>query len=129
MADIVHKLPMRAPVREVWGALAWSGFPSPVKAGVVQLRLDESRVATLRLVDVEPGARAAWRCVDGPPDWVGTDVSIDLAPDGDDTIVRLRHRNWREAGDGMGQSSTRWAWLLFGLKTRVEVPESVGLWT
>jgi hypothetical protein len=129
MADIVHKLPMHASIGEVWSALEWSGLPSPAKDGIVRLRLDEARVAVLRLVDVEPGARAAWQCVDGPPDWVGTDVSIDLAPDGDDTIVRLRHRNWREADDGMGQWSTRWAWLLFGLKSRVEIPEAEDLWT
>jgi uncharacterized protein YndB with AHSA1/START domain len=134
MADITHKIQMRATPAEVWSALTeragLSGFwseNSRVEAKVDALADfrfgDGKAVAKMRVAEIEKGARVAWRCVDGPPDWIGTDITFDLAREGEDTVVRFKHRNWREVTDFMGHCSAKWAYLLFGLKSLLEMPE------
>lgn len=120
MADIVHRVQMRAAQEEVFAALAAKALRA--RNGLAELRLD-TVTATMKVAQFEEGTRVVWQCVDGPPDWIGTDVAFDLASEGDQTIVRFRHRNWRETTDFMGHCSTKWAFLLFDLKSRVETPE------
>lgn len=120
MADIVHRVQMRAAQEDVFAAL--TGKALRARNGLAELRLD-TVTATMKVAQVEEGTRVVWQCVDGPPDWIGTDVAFDLASEGDQTIVRFRHRNWRETTDFMGHCSTKWAFLLFDVKSRVETPE------
>lgn len=120
MADIVHRVQMRAARDDVFAALAAKA--SCARHALAELRLDNV-VATMQVAEVEQGSKVVWRCVDGPADWIGTDVAFDLAAEGDETVVRFRHRNWREATDFMGHCSTRWAFMLFDVKARVETPE------
>ena len=125
MADIVHRVQMKAARADVFAALAAKA--SSARNALAELRLDNV-VATMRVAEVEDGASVVWRCVDGPADWIGTDVAFDLAAEGEETVVRFRHRNWRETTDFMGHCSTRWAFLLFDVKARVETPEADDLY-
>ena len=120
MADIVHRVQMRAAQEDVFAALAAKALRA--RNGLAELRLD-TVTATMKVAQFEEGTCVVWQCVDGPPDWIGTDIAFDLASEGDQTIVRFRHRNWRETTDFMGHCSTKWAFLLFDLKSRVETPE------
>jgi hypothetical protein len=73
-------------------------------------------------VDAGPGV--VWRCVSGPPQWAGTDIEFYLVRDGDDTVVRFVHRNWRESSDAFARCTTKWGRVLQALKSRVETPEA-----
>jgi hypothetical protein len=127
MADILHSLHMHATPADVWSALTQRGGPGSSwmrngKVDSLEFRLG-ALVAKMKLAELEVGARVAWKCVDGPPDWIGTDISFDLLPNGDETVVRFRHRNWKETTDFMGHCSTQWACILFTLKSALETPE------
>jgi hypothetical protein len=61
-----------------------------------------------------------WRCISGPKEWVGTDVTFDLTQDGDYTIVLFGHRNWREAAGFTAHCSMKWGTFLLSLKNLVE---------
>jgi hypothetical protein len=111
---------MRAAQGDVFAALAAKALCA--RNAIAEFRLD-TVIAKMRVAQVEDGTSVVWHCVDGPPDWIGTDVAFDLASEGDETIVRFRHRNWRETTDFMGHCSTKWAFLLFDLKSRMETPE------
>jgi hypothetical protein len=42
-----------------------------------------------------PGKRVARRCLAGPPEWIGTDLSFDVETDADDnTSVLFSHAGW-----------------------------------
>lgn len=123
MADIVHRVQMRAAQEDVFAALAALDVRAlRARNAIAEFRLD-TVIAKMRVAQIEDGTSVVWHCVDGPPDWIGTDVAFDLASEGDETIVRFRHRNWRETTDFMGHCSTKWAFLLLDLKSRVETPE------
>ncbi len=134
MAEIIHRVKMRATPAQVFHALvqrsalggSWTrgSRAEPAVGALAELCAgDEKVVARLRIAELEQGARVAWQCIDGPPDWIGTAISVDLAAEGEQTIVRFRHWNWREITDVMGYCSTQWAGLLFSMKSMLETPE------
>ena len=118
MADIFHSVRVAAPTDEVFRAVigddlfrAW--WRSESEGDVV-----------MRRIALEHGARVAWRCIAGPPEWAGTHVTFLIAKDGDTTLLRFVHENWHAATDLLAHCSTKWARVLFALKSRLETPEA-----
>ncbi|MBS42433.1 MAG: polyketide cyclase [Nocardioides sp.] len=78
----------------------------------------------LRVTALEP-TRIQWQVVDGPPEWIGTRLTFDLATEVDGagtswTVVLFTHTGWREPGDFMSHCSTKWATFLLSLRDLVE---------
>jgi len=61
-----------------------------------------------------------WRCVEGPEEWVGTDITFQLSEQDNQTIVLFGHRNWREAVEATAHCSMKWATFLLSLREYVE---------
>jgi hypothetical protein len=61
-----------------------------------------------------------WHCVSGPEDWIGTDITFELAEQDNLTIVLFGHRNWREATESSAHCSMKWATFLLSLRALVE---------
>lgn len=61
-----------------------------------------------------------WRCVEGPDEWIGTDITFQLSEQDNQTIVLFGHRNWREVVEGMYHCSMKWATFLLSLREYVE---------
>lgn len=112
MPDIHHQLVMKGSQAEVFSALTDAVASVAQEAG-----------ALVRTLSFDRDAHVVWRCVDGPEDWVGTEIAIDLARVHEGTVVRLAHRHWRAATDGLASCATRWARALFGLECFVAFPE------
>ena len=51
--------------------------------------------AVMEVVDLVPDTRVAWRCVEGPDEWVGTNLTFELRSSGDETIVLFTHAGWK----------------------------------
>ena len=115
MAEIVHRLRVSAAPSDVLRAVSQEAlrtafWPIDAKISMKETDHDETKLV-------------AWSCVEGPPEWVGTHISFDVAPDGADTVLRFAHRNWRASTDFMAHCSTGWARVLLGLKSQLEIPE------
>jgi hypothetical protein len=67
-----------------------------------------------------PDRRVAWRCVQGPDEWVGTTITYDLSTDGVETALLFTHADWREPIQFMHHCTTKWAYHLLGLKAGLE---------
>lgn len=136
MPDILHTVSMQAPPEEIYRALTacaglrhgWQrqSIASPSADSLSEFRVSEQTSVTMRVAAIEVDTRVAWRCVDGPADWIGTEVVFELSAGdgGRGTTVRFRHKNWRESTDVMGRCSARWAAVLFELKSFLEMPEA-----
>src|SRR5947208_2873876 len=95
---IVHTVEMRAPRADVFRALV--GRAGPARSGWYKESTTAPRmnalsdfrfgagevVAKMRVAALEEEARVVWRCVDGPADWIGTDVAFHLIDRGEETI-------------------------------------------
>ena len=135
MADIMHRVGIKASPAEVYAALAtvegvagwWTtettGESKP--GGTIDVRFltpQGKDIGGMRMevVALEPDRKVHWRFRDGPEEWIGTDAVFDLVPDGDSTIVLFGHRNWREPVEFMAHCSTKWATFMLSLRELVE---------
>lgn len=131
MADIRHRVGISAPREQVYAALATreglSGWWTRDTAGgdAVGSKLEfffgqPEPGAVMEVVELVPGQRVAWRCVQGPDEWVDTVLSFDLSESGGETVVMFTHADWREPAEFMHHCSTKWAYFLLGMKTGLE---------
>ncbi len=116
MADIFHCLRMSASRDDVLRAVTEDELLRPWWA-------NDNHLAVRRL-EIADGSSVAWRCTDGPPGWIGTDIVFAFAQEGRETVVRFAHRNWRETNDAFARCTTKWGRVLMALKSRVETPEA-----
>ena len=76
--------------------------------------------ATFEVIERSP-AQIAWRCVDGPPDWIDTRITYAIKPRGDGgTTLLFSHEGWRQENEFMNGCSTNWAAYLMSLKSGAE---------
>jgi hypothetical protein len=116
MADIFHCLRMNASADDVFRAVTEESLIEPWWARESPL--------SVRCMEVTEGAHVWWRCIDGPEEWIGTDIVFAFAREGSETVVRFAHKNWRTASDTFARCTTKWGCVLLALKSRVETPDA-----
>ena len=134
MSDIRHRVGIAATPERVYQAVAsteglagwWTrtvegeskvggklrfffGYPEPGEPG-----------ATMEVTELAPQERVTWHCVQGPTEWVNTDLTFEIKPAGDETALVFTHAHWREPVEFMHHCSTKWAYFLLGLKAGLE---------
>jgi uncharacterized protein YndB with AHSA1/START domain len=73
----------------------------------------------------EPGERVAWRCLAGPPEWIGTEVSFHVQTgDAGDTSVLFAHDGWATTEGSLPFIAYSWAQILPRLKKLAETGEA-----
>lgn len=71
-----------------------------------------------------PAKRVMWRCLAGPPEWIGTDVSFDIEPgEGDGLSVLFTHDGWQTTEESFPFIAYSWAQILPRLKKLAETGE------
>src|SRR3954471_20744719 len=48
----------------------------------------------MHVVELVPGKRVLWEVVDGPAEWIGTEIAFELSQVENFTIVLFEHRGW-----------------------------------
>ena len=123
MAEILHRIGVRADVGAVYAALSneaglaawWTtdttvSSDSPLVGANIAFRFGETGL-DMHVAELKQNERVVWECVEAaPPGWNGTRLSFELSenPDTNETLVYFRH------------SSTKWAMFLFSLKQYLE---------
>ena len=74
----------------------------------------------MEVQELNPEKYVRWRCVDGPAEWIGTDITFELSQQDDQIIIIFGHRNWREAVEFTAHCSMKWAVFLLSLREYVE---------
>jgi hypothetical protein len=104
MPDILHRVGIDASTQRVFEAIATIDFG----------------FCRMQVADAVSGRRVRWRCVEGPEEWVGTEVTFDLAGRDDQTFVLFRHAGWKEPVEFMHHCSTKWTTFLLSLRDLLE---------
>jgi uncharacterized protein YndB with AHSA1/START domain len=125
MPDILHRVGIDARPERVFRALAaidglrswWVAATSgdASAGGVIDFGF-----CKMKVLESVPSQRVHWRCVDGPPEWVGTEVFFDLSWKDDQTFVLFRHADWKQPVEFMHHCSTKWATFLLSLRDLVQ---------
>lgn len=129
MADILHRVGIKSSLEETYKALTtrdglagwWTADTQGQSqvGGVLRFRFGASGF-DMKVLELQPGKRVLWAVVDGPAEWIGTQVRWDLREDGDYIIILLKHEGWREPVEFMHHCSTKWAVFLLSLKQLLE---------
>ncbi len=131
MPDIRHRVGIAAPQNRVYEMLAttdglaefWTRQVQGDSAAGGKLSFffgSPKPAAVMEVVELSQDDRVQWRCVDGPPEWVGTTITFDLKDSGGETALLFTHADWREPVEFMHHCSTKWATVLLGLKSGLE---------
>lgn len=130
MPDIFHRVGIKSSsVADVYTALTtigglqgWWTTDTEGSIGVgdvIKFRF-EGGGFDMAVEQLDQDKRVVWRVLDGPTEWIDTEISWGLSRDDDYTIVRFEHTGWREADDFMCHCSTKWAVFLLSLKSQIE---------
>lgn len=134
MVDIIHRIGIKAPVTDVYQAIAsvegvagWWTEETTGEAdvgGTLNVRFSDHGVEKgrmdLEVVNLSPAKEVQWRVTAGPPEWIGTDVTFNLSQEDEYTVLLFGHRNWREAVEFTAHCSMKWATFLLSLRDLVE---------
>ena len=131
MADIRHRVGIKAPQEDVYNAVAtregvatwWTRTVEGDSTPGGQLRFFfgyPQPAATMEIRELTPNERVVWRCVQGPDEWVGTDLTFEVKPADGETALVFTHASWREPVEFMHHCSTKWGQFLLGLKAGLE---------
>lgn len=135
MPDIIHRIGIKSSSAQVYKALStteglahwWTeevegdekvggriAFTFRTETGDIKGKM------VMEVVQLNPDKSVRWRCIDGPPEWIGTDITFDLSLQDGQIIIIFGHRNWRDAVESMAHCSTKWAVFLLSLREYVE---------
>jgi uncharacterized protein YndB with AHSA1/START domain len=130
MFDILHRVGIEAQPRDVYSALTtrdrlagwWTGEVEGRSeiGSAIHFGFGDRGFFDMKVLELEPDKRVVWQVVDGPNEWIGTEVRWDLSPVGAGTTIRFKHQGWREPMDFMHHCSTKWATFLMSLKSLLE---------
>ncbi|HEY9027713.1 MAG TPA: SRPBCC domain-containing protein [Burkholderiaceae bacterium] len=129
MPDILHRIGIAAPPERVFAALAsldglrgwWvAGAKGDADAGGVI----DFGFCRMRVIELDADQLVRWHCLEGPPEWVSTEVSFALEWKDGQTFVMFRHADWDSPVEFMYHCSTKWATFLLSLRDWVEGREA-----
>ncbi|WP_405733982.1 SRPBCC domain-containing protein [Streptomyces sp. NBC_00028] len=129
MPDILHRIGITSSPDAVYTALTtveglanwWTQDTEgdPGVGGVIRFRFVPGGF-DMKVLETQPTERLLWEVVDGPEEWIGTQIRFDLKQEDDFTIVLFRHEGWKEPVEFMYHCSTKWATYLMSLKKLIE---------
>ncbi len=135
MANIIHRIGIKVPAAKVYKALStidglahwWTeeveGDEQIGGKITFTFRSETGDIKGQMMMEVkklDPQKHVSWRCVKGPEEWIGTDITFDLSQQDDQIIIIFGHRNWREEIEFMAHCSMKWAVFLLSLREYVE---------
>ena len=74
----------------------------------------------MQIKNLTASSEVRWLCIEGPEEWIGTEVTFELSQQGEQTILIFGHRNWREEVEFTAHCSMKWAIFMLSLKQLVE---------
>jgi hypothetical protein len=135
MASILLRMPVDAEAKEIYEKVAtsegvngwWSNHtdgPDGVGSTMKVAFPDAPITFDFEVTEEVPGERVAWRCLAGPPEWTGTNVSFDVQTDAEgNTSVLFAHDGWTTTEESFPFIAYSWAQILPRLKKLAETGE------
>jgi uncharacterized protein YndB with AHSA1/START domain len=130
VVDILHRIGVVAPLDDVFRAVAtpegiagwWTTDTTGTSevGGKLSFRFGDVGGFDMEVLEHDPSGSVRWRVIDGPAEWIGTEVEWRLDQRDEYTIVQFKHEGWREPVEFMHHCSTKWATYLMSLKELVE---------
>lgn len=135
MADILHDLPIKAPIVRVFDAFStpagldtwWTKTSAgePKDAAEYTLGFGPGYDWRARVTRLQPGAAFELEMIAADDDWLGSRVGVELEARDGVTWVAFYHRGWPSANEHYRISCNCWAMYLRVLRRYLEHDERV----
>lgn len=125
MAEIYHHVVIRTTPETLYDALTtqrglshWWIADCTVKPEigfVNEFRVVGHGINKMKIVDLQPGRRVEWECVNDEPDdgsddqWISTHIIFEITLKSDICALSFRHTGWRDATEFFATCNYHWA--------------------
>jgi uncharacterized protein YndB with AHSA1/START domain len=127
MPDIMHLIEIDASPDRIYSALAtaegirhWWTRDAVLGSKVGETGEfgfnDHRFIIKVRVDELKPLVRIAWKAISGAPGWQGTTIAFDVRTQGNGTVLSFAHRGFNQADEGYASATTRWGAYLVSLK-------------
>ena len=132
MAEILHMVSIKGTPAQVYAALTereglagWWTRDCEAQAtvgSVAKFRFGKGGGPDMEIVALLPNKFVHWHCRANTwsEEWINTELTFEIEPQGAKTMVRFSHRRWMKESDFMRSCSLKWATFLLSLKSFVE---------
>jgi uncharacterized protein YndB with AHSA1/START domain len=131
MAEILHQLTIKSAPNRVYKALTeqkglsgwWTQYvmAEPRVDSIAEFEFEGGKVRfRMKIIKLLINRSIVWHCLSGLHEWVGTQLSFDLEPSGENTIVHFAHRGWRTSLGSFPSCNFDWARYLMSLRSYIE---------
>ena len=130
MASIDHMFHIAAPLEKVFKAITsieglqnwWTtGAVGDTKVGgQITFPFTDEAQCVMNVHSKENNKTLIWKCIEGPDDWIGTELSFDLAPVSGKIRVRFIHDGWKQQNDFFANCNFAWGKYLQSLRLLCE---------
>ncbi|RJE90453.1 SRPBCC domain-containing protein [Paenibacillus sp. 1011MAR3C5] len=130
MADIEHLQIVKASAADVYFALTTARGLSEVwtneltvheQVGAVnEFQFGTDDLTKMQIVELNPGERIEWLCIESDQEWVGTSITFELEEKKGKTHITFRHMDWKEVTGFYRFCNYNWAMFLYSLKLYCE---------
>ncbi len=130
MAEIIHQLVIRASSDKVFHAIAkqkglscwWieDVVAENLEGAFAEFRFGEAYFIKMKICKLEKNRKVFWECVEGDDEWMGTRIQFDLEEQGEKTLLKFNHSDWKEMTDFFAHCNFNWGWYLASLKEYCE---------
>jgi len=128
MPDILHRVGIKVPSKNVYEALTtvkglahW--WITETKGNAKKGGNIDFGFSRMRVLETKPDRFVKWKCVGGPKEWLGTEITFQLIRKAGQTFVLFKHAGWKEPVVFMHHCSTKWAVFLLSLRDWLEKGE------
>ena len=140
MPEIKHQIPITAAPEKVYAALVtqaglrgwWTAdtHTDGKVGGKAEFGFDNrAMVFRMRIEKLDPDKSVVWSCSGDHPEWKDTILTWHLTGEGNGTILRFTHSNWKSFSDFCAMCNTTWGELMYRLKDYVEGKNPGPHWT
>lgn len=134
MANIRHRIGFKAPANQVllslttleglkgWWTEEVTGYPEvngKIKFSFRTLSGDVVGEMEMQVVKMTADS-VEWKCLSGPAEWIGTNITFNLSESDGQTILLFGHNNWKEPVEFFSHCSMKWATFLLSLRSYIE---------
>jgi uncharacterized protein YndB with AHSA1/START domain len=128
MATIYHQIGIKAPLNDVYKAIAttegisrwWTRASGTTSTGgELNFSFDDISVK-VEVTDNIPDRRIEWTVRGNQGEWLGTRICFDLMEEQNQVFVNFQHTEWKQATEMLAHCSTKWAVFLLSLKDYLE---------
>jgi len=131
MAELKHQISIRAAKEQVYSALTtanglrswWTADANAEEkvGGKAEFGFDRrAMVFRMKIEQLDPDKKVAWSCHGDNPEWNGTRLAWELAPEGGSTTVRFTHSGWKEVTELYAICNSSWGELMHRLRDFAE---------